>query len=422
LNRSAPHRTMDASIIAVLILLVILVVACVAAGRCLFALLAGAVGVALFACGGSPPTRREIAGGAEGLTEFCGEEVAIEMLPFLKAITSAPIKQVPETLSDLEVGPAYASFHPKVDAVLHYGQRKLLMSEVGFLSRYGHLSNEVVYVGAAPGTHIPYLAHLFPGHTFTLYDTRRFHLFSHPETKKRIKKVSRYFTDADAQALQGKGVLFISDIRLGDSDAAAAAAVATDKQLQRGWVETIRPAATSHKFRLPWPEGETLYFDAPLQIQAWAPGATNETRQEFEGVPPTKSWNNVEYDRRLNYLNAGLRQWAFYKGSLPAGVPGVDHCFDCAREMAIWAAYRKSRPTKAPAPGVADLMNGATESTMQRLDTPPHGVDPGTPMARKRKDLAAACMAKKFPCSPRVQRRKGRDKKNLKRRKESTQN
>jgi len=412
---------MDASIIAVLILLVILVIACIA-GRRLFALLAGAVGAALFAWGGSSPTRREIAGGSEGLTEFCGEEVPTEMLPFLKAITSAPIKQVPETLSDLEVGPAYASFRPKVDAVLHYGQRKLLMSEVGFLSRYGHLSNEVVYVGAAPGTHIPYLAHLFPGHTFTLYDTGHFHLFSHPKTKKRIKTVSRYFTDADAQALRGKGVLFISDIRSGVSDADASAAVGTDMQMQRGWVETIRPAATSLKFRLPWTEGETEYFDAPVQTQAWAPGATNETRQVFEGVPPTKSWNHVEYDRRLNYLNGGLRQWAFYKGSLPAGVPGVDHCFDCAREMAIWAAYRKAHPTKTPAPSVADLMNGATESTMQKLDTPPHGVDPGTPMAKKRKALLAACTAKEFPCTPRRQRMKRRQKKLLKRRKSTTQN
>ena len=358
-------------------------------------------------------------GGSEDVAEFCGEEVPADMLPHLKAITAAPIKQVPEVISDLEEGPAYATFRPKVDAVLHYGQRKLLMSEVGFLSRYGHLSKEVVYVGAAPGTHILYLAHLFPEHTFTLYDTGRYHFFSHPETKKRIKVVARYFTDADAQALRGKGILFISDIRSGITDEDASAAVDTDMQMQRGWVETIQPAATSLKFRLPWTEGETEYFDAPLQTQAWAPGATNETRLEFEGVPATKLWNHPEYDRRLNYLNAGLRQWAFYKGTLPKGVPGVDHCFDCAREAAIWEIYRK---TLKAAPDLADLMNGATEATFQTLDVPPHGVDPATPMAKKRKALIAACEAREFPCRPRVKKMKGRKKKQLKRRKETTQN
>jgi hypothetical protein len=60
LNRLAQHRTMNASIIAVLILLVILVIACIA-GRRLLALLA--VGAALFAWGGSSPTRRGFAGG-----------------------------------------------------------------------------------------------------------------------------------------------------------------------------------------------------------------------------------------------------------------------------------------------------------------------------------------------------------------------
>ena len=39
-----------------------------------------------------------------------------------------------------------------------WGQRKLIMMEISFLSRYSSPGDIVVYAGAAPGIHIPYLA------------------------------------------------------------------------------------------------------------------------------------------------------------------------------------------------------------------------------------------------------------------------
>src|SRR6185312_13213560 len=44
--------------------------------------------------------------------------------------------------------------------IRHWGQRKLLLSEILFLTRWGHLGKTVVYAGAAPGSHIPYLSTL----------------------------------------------------------------------------------------------------------------------------------------------------------------------------------------------------------------------------------------------------------------------
>ena len=38
--------------------------------------------------------------------------------------------------------------------VVHFGQIKLLMSEISFMIKYGELANVVVYAGAAPGHHI----------------------------------------------------------------------------------------------------------------------------------------------------------------------------------------------------------------------------------------------------------------------------
>jgi hypothetical protein len=41
--------------------------------------------------------------------------------------------------------------------IVRFGQRKLLLGEVAFLNKYGHLASLVIYVGAAPGKHVLYL-------------------------------------------------------------------------------------------------------------------------------------------------------------------------------------------------------------------------------------------------------------------------
>eukprot|EP00961_Rhodomonas_salina_P002887 39493-Rhodomonas_salina.1 len=46
--------------------------------------------------------------------------------------------------------------------VVHWGQRKLLLSELEFLTAHGAAGATVVYAGAAPGTHTRYLLELFP--------------------------------------------------------------------------------------------------------------------------------------------------------------------------------------------------------------------------------------------------------------------
>jgi hypothetical protein len=92
-----------------------------------------------------------------------------------------------------------------VKTVIHWGQRKLLLSEVEFLTLYGHLSSVVVYAGAAPGTHTGYLARLFPQHRFVLLDPAPFTV----RETDRILCRNELFTDDVAREFAGKGVLFI---------------------------------------------------------------------------------------------------------------------------------------------------------------------------------------------------------------------
>lgn len=93
----------------------------------------------------------------------------------------------------------------------HQGQRKLFLTELYFLTKYGHLSNQIVYPGAAHGFHIPLLAALFPKHKFDLYDASPFFDGITKKYPDRIKVFKKYFLADDAKKY--KNSLLISDIR-----------------------------------------------------------------------------------------------------------------------------------------------------------------------------------------------------------------
>ena len=64
-----------------------------------------------------------------------------------------------------------------VKTVVHWGQRKLLLSEIEFLTLIGRndlRGATVVYARAGPGTHIPQLTRMFPQVHFILVDPAPF--------------------------------------------------------------------------------------------------------------------------------------------------------------------------------------------------------------------------------------------------------
>jgi len=67
----------------------------------------------------------------------------------------------------------YHSRGKEPKTVCHWGQRKLLLSEIELLTLHGSQNNPVVYPGSASGTHITRLAEMFPAHQFHLYDQLR---------------------------------------------------------------------------------------------------------------------------------------------------------------------------------------------------------------------------------------------------------
>jgi hypothetical protein len=191
----------------------------------------------------------------------------------------------------------------------HLGQLKLLMSEILFLTKFAKDKNKVVYVGAAEGYHISYLADMFPTLLFELWDATPFKL----EIKKNIKLFKRYFEETDAiqYSKEGNNILFISDIRnveIGftklfiETDNSYDKMIEDDNSKQYKWVNTIKPIAAYLKFRPAYSPGITTYFNGKIYLQPYSPLST-ETRLLVTNYDDMIDYDNIEFDEKLAYFN-----------------------------------------------------------------------------------------------------------------------
>lgn len=83
----------------------------------------------------------------------------------------------PTVLSSEFPSEPYRSRNKEVKSSIHWGQRKLILSEIQLLTRYTspEKSYHIVYVGSAPGTHIAFLDEMFDSrHTWELIDPGEF--------------------------------------------------------------------------------------------------------------------------------------------------------------------------------------------------------------------------------------------------------
>lgn len=231
----------------------------------------------------------------------------------------------------------------EVKTVIHWGQRKLLMSEIEFLTLYGGSCRMVVYAGAAPGTHIAFLSKMFPDLHFYCVDPAPFTV---KETDK-ITTVQALFTDEMAQRLgeEHPGMLFISDIRAADyerdSEQVIEEKVQRDMAMQKEWHMRMRPMRSMFKFRLPWTAGTSSYLDGDVYLPVWGPITTTETRLiTKENTLAEVGYDHKKYEDQLFYFNTVTRP-ALYKHDVTEG-EGIDHCYDCRAEVHILSSYLES--------------------------------------------------------------------------------
>jgi cap2 methyltransferase len=233
----------------------------------------------------------------------------------------------------------------EVKTVIHWGQRKLLMSEIEFLTTYAQDGYTVVYAGAAPGTHISYLSSLFPNISFDLFDPAPFSLHEVPNKIRIFTGRDGMFTDETAKRYSNRNdIFFICDVRSADwqqqSDEETESQVIQDMQNQKRWHEIIKPVKSILKFRLSWRPGQTTYLAGDIYFPVWGPITTTETRLvTSEGL---HNYDNSKYEQQMFYFNTTDRV-ALYPHPVENPTQGLDHCYDCTAEVYILWKYLVNR-------------------------------------------------------------------------------
>lgn len=243
-------------------------------------------------------------------------------------------------------------------SVIHHGQRKLLLSEIEFFTKYAKDCNFlgfVVYVGAADGKHIQQLLIMFPDLFFHLYDRTPFH--ESLQGKRNVLIYNRYFTDEDAELWceikkgTNINVFFISDIRTAnpgngqgkDNPQQVEIKVADDMNNQMKWHMKMKPTKSMLKFRLPWKKDSenpyTKYLDGDVYLPVWGPQTTSEARLVPNG-DTTKWWDSQKYEGQMFHFNTVTRI-ARYNHHMPVGHHAGfhDYCYDCTAEYNILQNY-----------------------------------------------------------------------------------
>jgi hypothetical protein len=247
----------------------------------------------------------------------------------------------------------------KPSTLPHWGQLKLMMSEIEFLTKYGHLANLVVYAGAAGGYHIPYLSVMFPRIVFHLYDPSEFAI----QPNNRIHIFNEYMTDEVASKYSptslGSAVLLISDIRLespeketGDERADTAKrtkyakAISTDNAMQLSWSQKMEAVASMVKFKTPYGlvdgKSYSMYPKGEVHLPIWGKHLTTETRLMYLDPNDLIKYDHRSHEERMYYWNKHEMLYHYehdYSGDFTPN--GIDHCYYCRAHLHVLEQYVK---------------------------------------------------------------------------------
>ena len=279
---------------------------------------------------------------------------------------------------------------------LHWGQLKLMLTEIEFLTLALQQYNleyadqpdiqrpqfVMVYAGAAPGHHTQYLSELFPQVHFELYDPNKFAI----SDSEKIKIHIQFFTNTDAKYWAGRSVnlsqpgthhtthitphttmhqtmhttthtkhnamhakpliylVFCTDIR---TEPATDDNVRENMNMQLEWWSIMNPNLSMFKFRLPWEAGKTQYPEGQIYIQPYPGPTSTETRLIAKRDAAIIDYDNEKYESQLFYHNNVIRKQSYVIAGQLLGLKKdptishnhVDSCYDCTAFIFIVSQY-----------------------------------------------------------------------------------
>jgi hypothetical protein len=220
----------------------------------------------------------------------------------------------------------------------HWGQRKLLLTEIEFLTNYGSDDNyTVVYAGAAPGSHLNYLSKLFPRLEFILIDDKEFSVKASAKIQIRAEK----FTNDLAKRYNdpNRKILFICNVRTYRAPGDGQSDGMEDMVNQMDWYKLMKPQASLLTFRLPRESGKTLYLKGYQMIEPWSSRRSTECRLVVKKDAKSIDYDHLEFENNLLHFQY-ITRVMYYKHNMDeVETEGLDHCYDCRTEIFILQEY-----------------------------------------------------------------------------------
>ena len=226
----------------------------------------------------------------------------------------------------------------KPSTLEHWGQRKLLLTEIEFLTNFG-LEDQylVIYVGAAPGIYMEYLSSLFPDLRFRLFDTKKFAL--RPTSKIEVRPEPFSDQIAKRYGAEKKKILFICNVRTFNDKANPDLLLVEDMQTQRNWCELLQPHASLLNFRPLVREEKMKYLQGDLIIEPWASKRTTECRLVVMKNAKSTSYNTRKFVDAMQHFHYVDRLMYYENDMDHVETEGLDHCYDCRAEIFILNEY-----------------------------------------------------------------------------------
>ncbi|CAF1293544.1 unnamed protein product [Adineta steineri] len=222
----------------------------------------------------------------------------------------------------------------------HWGQRKLLLTEIEFLTKYDTDDDyRVIYAGAAPGSHLSYLSSLFPKFEFILIDEKEFSLM--PTDGIKIK--AENFTDDLARyySQSKKKILFICNVRTYRPEDNGQNSLIEDMDNQVKWNNIMKPQASLLSFRLPRMPGKILYYEGHQIIEPWASKRSVECRIVVKKDAKMIGYSYDEFENSIRQFHDITRVMYYEHNMDEVENEGLDHCYDCRAEIFILQEYIK---------------------------------------------------------------------------------
>ncbi len=260
--------------------------------------------------------------------------------------------------------------------VLYYGQLKLLISEIEFLTLcmrdLESTKNVIVlYIGSASGEHISMVINMFPLFEYVLIDPRGFKLGQYNKSKTNVRTINKLFDNNFCKSIKSeykdKTILYISDIRtitLNGRSVDVQDYIGRDMISQKEWFYILNPFRSLLKFRFPYcpvqwkpaDEKPFKYLDGSIFIQSYEPPQSTETRLYVKDNPKEILYYPCSYADRLSYFNKYIRTLCYSHKIKSAG---IDHCYDCYSYIYILENYIRQMDLKTT---VVELMAEINEN------------------------------------------------------------